>query len=328
MGPSVSPSPAPKGALPLLAGSLAGLLFLLPGLAEAVPALAFPLSLAGLLSASPLVAVRIPGRFIHALLALLVSTLLITAATSADEALSFAVVFGAWALVAGEVMRRQRSLIAGCSAGFGVLGLEALAMVFLGGQAPLQQTLSSPQVQQAFDQWSAQAPLEAGEAKAAVERVKAGIAALYPALAVVSAGSIVALNALALSRLFSRAPGRVFPRHELLLLRWPWALVVAFVGSGALLLAPSLHTVAWNGLVVTLFLFLLQGLSVLAFGLTRLFASEFMRAAVLFASILGPWAILLSLLGLFDQWFDFRGRFTRRDDDDAAGASAGSNDLR
>jgi hypothetical protein len=35
-----------------------------------------------------------------------------------------------------------------------------------------------------------------------------------------------------------------------------------------------------------------------------------------------------SLLGLFDQWFDFRGRFTPRDDDDAAGASAGSNDLR
>ena len=87
------------------------------------------------------------------------------------------------------------------------------------------------------------------------------------------------------------------------------ALVVAFVGSGALLLVPDLQIVAWNGLVVTLFLFLLQGLSVLSFSLTRLFSSELMRTLVVVASLLGPWAMLLSLLGLFDQWFDFRSRF-------------------
>ncbi len=40
-----------------------------------------------------------------------------------------------------------------------------------------------------------------------------------------------------------------------------------------------------------------------------LFSSELMRLMFVVTSLLGPWAILLSLLGLFDQWFDFRSRF-------------------
>jgi hypothetical protein len=48
---------------------------------------------------------------------------------------------------------------------------------------------------------------------------------------------------------------------------------------------------------------------VLTFALTRLFSSGLMRAMFVVTSLLGPWAILLSLLGLFDQWFDFRRRF-------------------
>ena len=72
---------------------------------------------------------------------------------------------------------------------------------------------------------------------------------------------------------------------------------------------PAAQQAGWNGLVVTLFLFLLQGLSVLTFSLTRLFSSGLMRLMLVVTSLLGPWAILLSLLGLFDQWFDFRSRF-------------------
>ena len=53
--------------------------------------------------------------------------------------------------------------------------------------------------------------------------------------------------------------------------------------------------------------------AVLSFSLTRILSSDLMRMRVVVASLLGPWAILLSLLGLFDQWFDFRGRFTSRE---------------
>ena len=293
----------------VLAGAMAGVLFLLPRLAQSAPFLALPLSLAGLFSAAPLLTVRFSGRLLHALVALATALLLISVIESTDSAIGFAILFGLWALVAGEVLARRRSVIAAAVAGLAVLSIEALLAGFAEGTAPIEATLRSPQVQASFDQWAAQAELEPAEAKAAIERVRAGIVALYPALSVVSAITIVALNAIALGRLVQRSRAEGFPPGELLTLRWPLSLVVAFVGSGALLLVPAAQQVGWNGLMVTLFLFLLQGLSVLTFALTRIFSSELMRLMFLVTSLLGPWAILLSLLGLFDQWFDFRSRF-------------------
>jgi len=288
---------------------MAGVLFLLPRLAPTAPFLALPLSLAGLFFAAPLLTMRISGRLLHAFVALAAALLLISVIESPESAIGFAVLFGLWALVAGEVLSRRRSIIAASVAGLVVLSVEALLAGFAEGTAPIEATLRSPQVQASFDQWAAQAELEPAEAKAAIERVRAGIVALYPALSVISAMTIVALNAIALGRLVQRSGAPSFPQGELLTLRWPLSLVVAFVASGALLLVPAAQQAGWNGLAVTLFLFLLQGLSVLAFSLTRLFSSELMRLMLMVTSLLGPWAILLSLLGLFDQWFDFRNRF-------------------
>jgi uncharacterized protein YybS (DUF2232 family) len=301
-------APSPAG-LAVLAGSMAGALFLLPRLSASVPFLALPLSVAGLFSATPLLLMRVSGRFVHAALALLIANLLISVTESTETAIGFSVLFGLWALLAGEILSRRKSVIAGCAAGFVVLSIEVLIAATVEGTTPMEATLRSPQVQAAFDQWAAQVPLEAAEAKTTIEGIRSAILALYPSLSVISAATIVTLNAIALGRLVRRSQASGFPANELTMLRWPLALVVAFVASGALLLFPDLHTVAWNGLVVTLFLFLLQGLSVLSFALARLFSSELMRTLTLLASLLGPWAILLSLLGLFDQWFDFRGRF-------------------
>lgn len=306
------PAPSPTW-LAALAGSLAGVLFLLPRLSASAPFLALPLSIAGLFSAAPLLALRVSGRFLHAVLALLISVLLISMSESPETAIGFTVLFGVWALVAGEVLSRRRSVIAGCAAGFFVLSAEALLAAFAEGTAPIEATLRTPQVQAAFDQWAAQVPLDPAESKTAIEGIRSGIIALYPSLAVVSAGAIVALNAIALGGLVQRSRAGGFPKSELLQFRWPLGLVVAFVASGALLLIPDAQRVGWNGLVVTLFLFLLQGLSVLSFSLRGLFSSPLMRALLVVASLLGPWAIFLSLLGLFDQWFDFRSRFVSRE---------------
>ena len=300
-----APSPT---LLALFAGLFAGVLFLLPRLAAAAPLLALPLSIAGLFSAAPLLGVRFQGRLIHSILAVVAACMLISLIESPETAVGFLALFGVWALVGGEVLSRKKSVIAAGLAGLALLALEALLAGAVEGTAPLEETLRSPQVQASFDQWATQAALEPGEAKLAIERVRKGIVTLYPSLSVISAATIVALNAIALGRLVQRSGLPGFPKGELLSLRWPLGLVVAFVASGALLLAPDLHRVAWNGLVVTLFLFLLQGLSVLSFALTRIFAGEWMRVVFVVASLLGPWAILLSLLGLFDQWFDFRSR--------------------
>lgn len=304
--------PAPYW-LPILAGSMAGVLFLLPRLAASAPALALPLGIASLFAALPLLVVRLSGRFVQAGQTLAIAFVLISLSASAEAAASFAIVFGLWALVGGEVMARRRSIIAGCAAGFVILAAEALLTILAEGTAPVEATLRSPQIQTAFDQWTAQAPMPPAEAKTAIEQVRSGIVALYPSLSVVSAGTMVALNAIALGRLVNLSRAASFPKGELLALRWPLALVVGFVISGALLLAPGFQSVAWNGLVVTLFLFLLQGLSVLCFALARVFSSELMRTLFVVASLLGPWAIFLSLLGLFDQWFDFRSRFESSD---------------
>jgi uncharacterized protein YybS (DUF2232 family) len=288
---------------------VAGGLFLLPRLSASAPFLALPLSIAGLFSATPLLALRLSGGLFHGVIAVLIAALVVTGGDSPETGIAFVVLFGLWALLAGEILSRRRSVVAGCAAGFLVLAVEALFAAFSEGTAPMEATLRSAQVQKAFDQWAAQAPLEPADAKKAIEEIRTGILALYPSLSVISAATIVSLNAIALGRLVQRRQSTGFPRNELLLLRWPLALVVGFVASGALLLVPDLQTVGWNGLVVTLFLFLLQGLSVLAFSLTRLFSSPLMRTMVVVASLLGPWAIFLSLLGLFDQWFDFRSRF-------------------
>ncbi|MEO8499657.1 MAG: DUF2232 domain-containing protein [Vicinamibacteria bacterium] len=304
--PVSAPSPALLG---VVAGLFAGVLFLLPRLAAAAPFLALPLSLAGLFSAAPLLGVRLSGRVVHAGISVATAFMLISLIESPETALGFMVLFGLWALVGGEILSRRKSVIAAGIAGFALLAIEALLAGFADGTRPIEETLRSPPVQASFDQWAAQASLEPAEAKAAIERVRSGIVALYPSLSVISAATIVTFNIIALGRLIGRRRAPGFPKSELLLLRFPLALVVAFVAAGALLLLPDLQTVAWNGLLVTLFLFLLQGLSVLCFFLTRIFANELMRAIFVAASLLGPWAILLSLLGLFDQWFDFRSRF-------------------
>jgi uncharacterized protein YybS (DUF2232 family) len=308
------PASAPSlGGLSVFAGLLAGTLFLLPRLAANVPFLALPLSFAGLFAATPLLAVRLAGRLVHSLLALLVSITVIAFAASPEAAFAFAVLFGGWALVAGEALARRKSVIAGCALGLVVLSLEGLLSVAADGAAPLEATLNTPQVQAAFDQWAAQVPLEAAEAKTAIDGARAAILALYPALTVISAATIVALNTVALGRIVTRSAPSGFPVNELQMFRWPLALVVAFVASGALLLVPDLQTVAWNGFLVTMFLFLFQGLSVLSFTLGRIFSNSLMRTMVMIASLLGPWAVFLSLLGLFDQWFDFRGQLASRE---------------
>ena len=302
------PAPSPT-ALAVFAGSLAAGLFLLPRLAANVPFLALPFSIAGLFSALPLLVVRTSGRLVHAVLALFVALLVLSLVSAAQGAFAYLILFGLWALVAGEVLARRKSVIAGAAAGFVFLAAEALLAGAADGATSLETTLRSPQVQTAFDQWATQAQLEPAQAKEAIEQVRAGIVALYPSLSVISAATIVSLNAVALGRFVDLARAGAFPAAELLAFRWPFAIVVAFVASGAMLLVSDLQSVAWNGLVVTLFLFLLQGLAVLSFTLARIFPSRLMRTLIVMASLLGPWAIFLSLLGLFDQWFDFRGRF-------------------
>jgi uncharacterized protein YybS (DUF2232 family) len=295
----------------VLAGAVAGGLFLLPRLSVIAPALALPFGLTGLMAALPILMVRVSGRFVHALLATIVAMAVILPGASIEGAVSFTILFGFWALAAGEGLARRRSLISAFVIGMALLSVEVLLGAAWEGGAQLEASLRSPQADAAMKQWAEQTAAAEGQTPVDIEQVRKGIVSLYPALSVISATFIVGLNIIGLARIIQRRRASAFAPGELLSLRWPLSLVAAFVGSALLLLAPEYQRVAWNGIAVTLFLFLIQGLSVWCFGLARLFQSDFMRLALTIAALMGPWALLLSLLGLFDQWFDFRARLTR-----------------
>ena len=70
---------------------------------------------------------------------------------------------------------------------------------------------------------------------------------------------------------------------------------------------PVLRPYAYNVLLVVAFFFALQGTAVVAFYARRLAAPPLLRLAVLVLVLANPWAPqILALLGLFDNWFDFR----------------------
>ena len=80
-----------------------------------------------------------------------------------------------------------------------------------------------------------------------------------------------------------------------------------FVLSGAAVAWPLARPAAYNLLLVVAFFFALQGLAVVAFYARRLAGPPLLRAAVLVLVLANPWAPqILALLGLFDNWFDFR----------------------
>jgi uncharacterized protein YybS (DUF2232 family) len=89
--------------------------------------------------------------------------------------------------------------------------------------------------------------------------------------------------------------------------RFPLALVGVFILSGAAVALPVARPAAYNVLLVVAFFFALQGFAVVAFYARRLAAPPLLRAAVLVLVLANPWAPqILALLGLFDNWFDFR----------------------
>ena len=138
----------------------------------------------------------------------------------------------------------------------------------------------------------------------------AGIpASEYHALPYVSYGVLRAMTkcpAKAQLLLARRDPGWL-EDGEFERVRFPLVLAVAFVLSGAAVLVPPLRPFAYNALLVEAFFFALQGLAVAAFYARRLAGPPLLRVAVVVLVLVNPWAPqILALLGLFDNWIDFR----------------------
>jgi len=287
------------------AGALSALLY---GSAGLVPALA-PLSL---VSALPLAVQRLRGGAAGAWLAATLATALVAASSAVPSAGFYMLVLALPGLLLGEALARGRGLLRGCSWAFGALVAEVAAGLAFASRA-MAEGLLAP-----FDHLRSEAflaelktgglaPEQIAEFTEQIGAVRDAIAVVFPAVWVISAAGFVALNA-AMLRLYllRRDPGWL-EDGEFERVRWPLGLTVVFVLAGAGVALPLARPAAYNVLLVTAFFFALQGLAVVAFYARRLAGPPLLRAAVAVLVLANPWAPqILALLGLFDNWFDFR----------------------
>jgi uncharacterized protein YybS (DUF2232 family) len=309
-GPVPSPLRAGDGAEPRL-GSLLGAGVAAAGL-FATPQFAPILAPLALVSPLPLVLQRLAGGAGAALLATMLAASLVGALVAPTPAVLFLVVLAAPALLLGESLARGRGLLRGCGWAFALLVVETAIALALFNGAMADRVLTP------LDYWTSDAFLqELRSGGVPPERVtlwadqigelRGALAVVFPAFYVIGSAVLVMVNA-ALLRLYlaRRDPGWL-EDGEFERVRWPLGLVATFVLSGAAVALPDARPVAYNVLLVTAFFFVLQGLAVVAFYVRRLAGPPLLKAVVVLLVLANPWAPqILGLLGLFDNWFDFR----------------------
>ncbi len=287
------------------AGALSAVLF---GAAGLVPALA-PLSL---LSPLPLVVQRLRGGAAGAWLAAALAAALVAASSALPAAGFYLLVLAVPGLLLGESLARGRGLLRGCAWAFAALVAEIGAGLAFAPSAMAERFLA-PVDNLRSEAFLAELktgglpPERVAEFTEQVGALRDALAVVFPAAWVIGAAVLVAVNA-AFLRLYllRRDPGWL-EDGEFERVRWPLALVVVFVLFGAAVALPLARPAAYNVLLVTAFFFALQGLAVVAFYARRLAGPPLLRAAVVVLVLANPWAPqILALLGLFDNWFDFR----------------------
>jgi hypothetical protein len=287
------------------AGVLAALLFCTSAL---VPAL----SLVSLVSAVPLLVQRLRSGAVAGVLAAALAAAVAAAVASPGAALYFVLVLVLPTLLMAESLARGRGMLRGCVWAFALLVAELALVLFFAGDTLAQQSVAvfDPLQSEAFlsELKAGGMPAEAvGEFGEYVASARAAMAVVFPAVWMIGAALVVIANA-GLLRLYllRRDPGWL-EDGEFERLRFPLVVVPVFVLAGASVALPMARPVAYNVLLVVAFFFALQGLAVVGFYARRLAAPPLLRFAVLLLVLANPWAPqILALLGLFDNWFDFR----------------------
>jgi hypothetical protein len=245
-------------------------------------------------------------------MATVLAAALIAAVLTPGPAAWYLVVLAAPALLMAESLARGRGLLRGCGWAFALLVAETAVALLVAAGSLAERML---------------APLEHLRSEAFLNELKAGavpadrltawteqVGTLYDAMAVVFpaayviGGALLVLANAALLRLYlmRRDPGWL-EDGEFERVRWPLGLVGVFLVSGTAVAFPAASAVAYNVLLVVAFFFALQGLAVVGFYARRLAGPPLLRAAVVVLVLANPWAPqILALLGLFDNWFDFR----------------------
>ncbi len=302
---TVRERPQPQAAgglwLALAAAALFGVGLAWPGLRPLAVAAPLPVSLLRLGTSSGL-----------AVAAVLLASAVLGASFGAGQAATFLLFLAAPGLLIGEALVRGRGLVRGCGWAFG-LWILLVGGALLADHQGLARAALAPFTYYQSPRFLADLKdmgFSADGAEALVEQLRwfgRAVGIVYPALFVIGGGLLVLLNASLLRAYLARRDPAWLEGGEFEGLRWPFAMAVLFVISGALVLLPPLRPLAYNVLLVLAFCFAVAGLAVVTYYVRRLAAPALFRGAVLALIVMNPWAFqILALVGLFDLWFDFR----------------------
>lgn len=277
-------------------------------LAVSVPLLALPLLA---LASFPLAVLRLRGSLGNAVLAVSMAAAVVGAALRPGLGVLLLTVT-APGMVLADSMARGRGMRRGTAWAMGFAALElGLALLFAPTRMAAIALAPWDEVRSAgFIEGLRAAGLPAEQVQWWLERatlLRGAMEVVYPAFFLIVGASIALGHALLLRWYLSRRDPGWLEGGEFESVRLPLALSVLFVAAGAAVAAPALRPLAYNVLLVAGFLYVLQGVAVVAFYARRLAAPPLLRAAVLVLVLVNPWAPqVLAVLGLFDLWFDFR----------------------
>ena len=266
----------------------------------------------GMAAPFPLALQRLRAGLSGVLLSGALAAAILAAVFTPGQAVAYILFIGLPGLLIGEAMARGRGLLRGCAWAFLVLSAEISLALLMNGGRMAENSLQGIEYYRS--------PKFLGDLKASglppeqvtdwtdkVTTMRDALAVVFPASYIILGALMVLLNA-ALLRLYllRRDPGWL-EDGEFERVRFPLVLAGSFVLSGAAVLVEPLRAVAYNALLIQAFFFGLQGLAVVAFYARRLAGPPFLRAVVVVLVLANPWALqILALLGLFDNWIDFR----------------------
>lgn len=142
-----------------------------------------------------------------------------------------------------------------------------------------------------------------------IRQAGALIAKVFPALILVTLGSIAALNMSVIFRIRSKRLPDIPEPEKLLSFRNPEILVWVVIAAGFAMLVPEpdISRAGLNVLIVCSFIYFLQGLAVVLTFFQRISVPSLARIIFWLALAFQPYLVLgIAILGLFDIWGDFR----------------------
>lgn len=222
----------------------------------------------------------------------------------------------AWFL--GSRMRQGRSILAGSSAAALVVTVLMIGVALLlasGGNDPVK--VLEQQLREGLAELGGSVPGDTPSTDtpaalpARFEDALTLLRRVLPAVTLIGIFLECSLNSLLAARVLARGNPGAAPL-DLTLLRLPEWLIWVLIPVLALCWAPQTRvaTVALNAVLPLLFLYLLQGLSIVLHLAARVRLSRFGRIMLASALVFFPWLLAAPLmLGLLDFRFDFRGRW-------------------